>query len=145
MKQVSQRKGPVVPALIPASAARLVQAQSHGSFSLAGGMITSRTFDSALVSSAEIYIPAVSTAPPALYFLSDDGHGQGAILDANSSRNASSNDPAAAAECLEIYLKGLADDNPIPTQVSIGGRMAEGSVVRKYAGVCRTEIKSTSG
>ena len=75
--------------------------------------------------SAEIYRPIVLIPGPALFSVSGDGRGQGAILHAGAPRLASSSDPAVAGESLEIYLTGLTDGSVIPPQVSIGGRMAE--------------------
>jgi hypothetical protein len=74
---------------------------------------------------AEIYRPSVLIPAPALFSLSGDGRGQGAILHAGTPRLASSSDPAVAGEYLEIYLTGLSDGSVIPPQVSIDGRMAE--------------------
>jgi hypothetical protein len=78
-----------------------------------------------LTSKAEIYHPAVLAPSPHLFSVSGDGRGQGAILHANTPRLASSDNPAAVGEALEIYLTGLGDGSLIPPQVSIGGRMAE--------------------
>jgi uncharacterized protein (TIGR03437 family) len=58
-----------------------------------------------------------------LFSVSGDGRGQGAILHANTPQLASSDNPAAVGEALEIYSTG--DGSQIPPQVSIGGRMAE--------------------
>jgi hypothetical protein len=79
----------------------------------------------ALTPNAEIYHPAVLVPSPQLFSVSGDGRGQGAILHANTPQLASSDNPAAIGEALEIYLAGLSDGNHIPPQVSIGGRMAE--------------------
>jgi hypothetical protein len=79
----------------------------------------------ALSSNAEIYHPAVVVPSPQIFSVTGDGRGQGAILHANTPRLASPDDPAAAGEALEIYLRGLGDGSKIPPQVSIGGRMAE--------------------
>ena len=76
-------------------------------------------------SSAELYTPQVMVPAPLLLSLSGDGRGQGAILHANTPQLASSGNPAAVGEALEIYLTGLGDGSLIPPQVSIGGRMAE--------------------
>jgi len=78
-----------------------------------------------ILSSAELYTPAALITAPVLLSLSGDGKGQGAILHANTPQLASSDDPAAVGEALEIYLTGLGDGSLIPPQVSIGGRMAE--------------------
>jgi hypothetical protein len=79
----------------------------------------------AITSNAEIYHPAVLVPSPQLFSVSGDGRGQGAILHANTPQVASSDNPAAVGEALEIYLTGLGDGSLIPPQVSIGGRMAE--------------------
>ena len=79
----------------------------------------------ALTARAEIYHPAVLVPSPQLFSVSGDGRGQGAILHANTPQLASSDNPAAVGEALEIYLTGLGDGSQIPPQVSIGGRMAE--------------------
>src|SRR5689334_311469 len=62
---------------------------------------------------------------PVLLSLSSDGKGQGAIVHANTPQLASSENPAAVGEALEICLTGLGDGSLIAPQVSIGGRMAE--------------------
>src|SRR6185369_4144193 len=79
----------------------------------------------ALSSNAEVYHPAVLVGAPQLFSVSGDARGQGAILHANTPQLASSDNPAAAGEALEIYSTGLGDGSLIPPQVSIGGRMAE--------------------
>jgi hypothetical protein len=91
-----------------------------GTVLLAGGWT-----GAAVIASAEIYRPSVLIPVPALFSVSGDGRGQGAILHAGTRRLASSSDPAVAGEYLEIYLTGLTDGSVIPPQVSIGGRMAE--------------------
>ncbi|MBK5292671.1 MAG: hypothetical protein JJE04_13455, partial [Acidobacteriia bacterium] len=78
-----------------------------------------------LTSNAEIYHPAVLVPSPQLFSVSGDGRGQGAILHGNTPQLASSDNPAAVGEALEIYSTGLGDGSLIPPQVSIGGRMAE--------------------
>jgi hypothetical protein len=80
---------------------------------------------SRILSSAELYTPQVLIPAPVLLSLSGDGKGQGAILHGNTPQLASSDNPAAVGEALEIYLTGLGDGSLIPPQVSIGGRMAE--------------------
>jgi hypothetical protein len=78
-----------------------------------------------LTPNAEIYHPAVLVPSPQLFSVSGDGRGQGAILHANTPQLASSGNPSAVGEALEIYLTGLPDGGVIPPQVTIGGRMAE--------------------
>jgi hypothetical protein len=78
-----------------------------------------------LTSNAEIYHPAVLVPSPQLFSVSGDGRGQGAVLHANIPQLASSDNPAAVGEALEIYLTGLGSGSLIPPQVVIGGRIAE--------------------
>ena len=98
-------------------------------------------------STAEIYRPGVLIPAPALFSVSGDGQGQGAILHADTPRVASSDDPAVAGEYLEIYLTGLADGSVIPPQVSIGGRMAEVVYFGKsgYTGLNQVNVRVPSG
>ncbi|HYM11545.1 MAG TPA: kelch repeat-containing protein [Bryobacterales bacterium] len=114
-----------------------------GTVLIAGG--ASPTFR-ASTSSAEIYHPAALVPAPALFSLSGDGRGQGAILHANTPRVASSSDPAGAGDYLEIYLTGLADGSVIPPQVAIGGRMAEILYFGKsgYAGLNQVNVRVPS-
>jgi uncharacterized protein (TIGR03437 family) len=77
------------------------------------------------VATAEIYYPAVLTPSPALFSLSGDGQGPGAILHSGTHQVVSPGNPAVAGEALEIYLTGLTDGGAIPPQVTIGGRSAE--------------------
>jgi Galactose oxidase, central domain len=78
-----------------------------------------------MLSSAELYTPAVLTGAPILLSLSGNGRGQGSVLHAGTHQVVSSNNPASAGEALEIYLTGLIDGSVIPPQLAIGGRMAE--------------------
>ena len=78
-----------------------------------------------LLASAEIYTPLSRSTGPALFSLSGDGQGQGAILHGGTAQVASSGSPAGVGDALEIYCTGLLDGSVIPPQVAIGGRMAE--------------------
>jgi len=77
------------------------------------------------LSSAEIYTPRSLISAPALFSLSGNGRGQGAILHAGTSEVASAGNPATPGDVLEIYCTGLVDNSVVPPQVSIGGRAAE--------------------
>jgi uncharacterized protein (TIGR03437 family) len=76
-------------------------------------------------SSAEIYTPPVLIPAPALFSLSGDGQGQGAIWHAQTGQIASAGRPAVAGEVLSMYTTSLADGGVIAPQVAIGGRLAE--------------------
>jgi uncharacterized protein (TIGR03437 family) len=138
-------------------------APATGSFVAVGGMTTGRHSHTATLlpdgtvliaggfrptSSAEIYHPATLVPAPALFALSDDGRGQGAILHAGTPQFASASSPAAVGEALEIYLTGLGDGSSvIPPQVAIGGRMAEILYFGKsgYAGLNQVNVRVPSG
>jgi uncharacterized protein (TIGR03437 family) len=77
------------------------------------------------LSSAEIYTPPLLTPAPALFSISDDGRGQGAIWHAQTGQIASADNPAVAGEALSMYATSLADGSVIPPQVAIGGRVAQ--------------------
>ncbi len=79
----------------------------------------------ATTSSAEIYHPPVLVPAPALFSISGDGQGQGAIWHALTGQIASADNPAVAGEALSMYTTSLVDGGVIPPQVSIGGRLAE--------------------
>jgi hypothetical protein len=94
---------------------------ADGRVLIAGGL----PYSTVTTSTAELYTPQVLRPAPVLLSLSGDGKGQGAILHANTSQVASSDNPAVVREALEIYATGLMDASVIPPQVAIGGRMAE--------------------
>jgi len=76
------------------------------------------------LASALVYHPAISTPSPLLFWLTDDGQGQGAIWQANG-QIASSQNPAAAGEILSMYTTSLIEGGAIPPRVIVGGRLAE--------------------
>jgi len=76
-------------------------------------------------SSAEIYTPPVLIPAPALFSMSGDGRGQGAIWHAQTGQIASADSPAAAGESLSMYTTSLSDGSVIPPQVAVGGRLAQ--------------------
>jgi WD40 repeat protein len=102
---------------------------SNGQVFISGGELSSppegpgRVFSGS--SSAELYTPAVLIPAPALFSLSSDGKGQGAIWHAATGQVASTNNPAIAGETLSMYTTSLADGGVIPPQVAIGNRLAE--------------------
>jgi hypothetical protein len=75
--------------------------------------------------SAEIYTPRVLVPAPALFSISGDGTGQGAIWHADTGKIASSVNPASAGDVLSMYTTNLFEGGVIPPQVAIGGRLAE--------------------
>jgi len=77
------------------------------------------------LSSAELYTPAAAVPAPALYSLSVDGKGQGAIWHAQTGQIASAGNPAIAGEALSMYTTSLAEGGVIPPQVAVGGRLAQ--------------------
>ena len=73
---------------------------------------------------ADIYHPAVLIPAPALFSLSRDGRGQGAIWHASTGQVASADNPAIAGEALSMYTANLDSGGVIPPQVSVGGQLA---------------------
>jgi uncharacterized protein (TIGR03437 family) len=68
--------------------------------------------------------PSVLVPAPALFSLSGDGRGQGAIWHNSTGEIASPSSPAVAGEVLAMYTTGLFDSGVILPQVAIGGRLA---------------------
>ena len=92
---------------------------TDGRVLIAGGNISPNC------SFAELYNPPVLAPPPALFSLSGDGQGQGAIWDATTGLVPSSVMPAVAGEILSMYCSGLSEGSVIPPQVSMGGSLAQ--------------------
>jgi len=103
---------------------------NDGTVSIAGGSSwPGRNLPYAIPAAAEIYHPAVLTPAPALYSLSGDALGQGAIWNSRTGQIASSNNPAFAGDVLAMYttslIAGGVIGGVIPPQVAAGGRLAE--------------------
>jgi hypothetical protein len=75
-------------------------------------------------SSTEIYHPAVLVSAPALFSLSGNGAGQGAIWHSQTGQIASADNPAFSGEALSMYTTSLAAGGVIPPQVAVGGQLA---------------------
>ena len=63
--------------------------------------------------------------PPALFSISGDRTGQGAVWHTDTGKIASSANPATAGAVLSMYTNGLFEGGAIPPQVAIGGQAAE--------------------
>ncbi len=101
---------------------------SHTATLLPNGkvLITGGLPDSlATTATAELYTPPALTPSPALFSLSGDGTGQGAIWNAGTGKIASSANPAAAGDVLSMYTARLSEGGVIPPQITIGGLIAE--------------------
>ena len=119
---------------------------SSGTFTATGNMPTPRALQTAtmlsdgrvliaggydaghfetILSSAELYTPAVLVPAPVLVSLSGDGKGQGAIWNPATGQIASSQNPTVAGEILSMYTTSLAEGGVVPPQVAIGGKLAE--------------------
>lgn len=100
------------------------------------------------ISSAELYTPNVLVSALALFSISGDGQGQGAIWHATTGQVASSGAPAVAGEALSMYTTSLAEGGVIPPQVIAGelrraGR-SEASSPRFYISVMLLVIPATT-
>ncbi len=122
----------------------IAAAQSAGTFALTGSMTTSRRFysatllpsgkvliaggrdaDNRTLASAELYTPSAPVPAPALFSLSGDGKGQGAIWRSATGQVVSADSPAVAGEALSMYTTSLIHGGVVPPQVAVGGRLAE--------------------
>jgi hypothetical protein len=92
---------------------------------ITGGLTNVEAGPPTNLSSAELYTPPVLVPAPALFSLSGDGQGQGAIWHAQTGQIASAGSSAVAGEVLSMYTTSLADGGVISPQVAIGGRLAE--------------------
>jgi uncharacterized protein (TIGR03437 family) len=90
---------------------------NSGEVLIAGGVVGMAT--------AELYHPAPSIPVPALFSISGDGQGPGAIWHATTGAIASAANPAVAGEILSMYTSNLIDGGVIPPRVAVGGRLAE--------------------
>jgi sugar lactone lactonase YvrE len=77
------------------------------------------------LASAEIYTPPVLVHAPALFSLSGNGSGQGAIWHADTGKVASPDNPVTAGDVLSMYTTSLAEGGLIPPRVAVGGKLAE--------------------
>jgi hypothetical protein len=75
------------------------------------------------ISSSELYNPPVLTPAPALFSLSGNGKGQGAIWHGDTGQLASASSPAVAGEVLSMYTTSLVHGGVIPPQVAVGGSL----------------------
>ena len=101
-----------------------------------------------ILASADLYKPPVLVPAPALFSLSGDGKGQGAIWHAATGQVASANNPAIAGEALSMYTTSLVHGGVIPPQVAIGGRLAEILFFGKapgYPGLNQVNVRMPSG
>jgi hypothetical protein len=74
---------------------------------------------------AELYTPDSLIGSPALFSLSGDGKGAGAIWHSTMGAVVSAGNPAIAGEALSMYTSNLAKDAALPPQVISGDRFAE--------------------
>ncbi|MGD1073074.1 MAG: hypothetical protein ABSB15_23390 [Bryobacteraceae bacterium] len=72
-----------------------------------------------------IYHPNKLVPAPALFALSGDGTGQGAIWNASTGQVASGQNPAAAGDVLSMYTTSLIEGGAVPPYVSVGGVLAK--------------------
>ena len=97
--------------------------------------------------SAELYLPDTPMQAPRLVSVSGDGRGQGTIFHAGTTYAATSDDPAAVGEEIDITSTGLSGSVFAP-QVAIGGRIASVvSITRTHslAGVSQVRVRVPRG
>ena len=98
---------------------------NDGRVLIAGGDDERYWIPETILSSAELYTPAVLVPAPALLSLSGNGKGQGAIWHSATGQIASPQNPAAAGEVLSMFTTSLMEGGVVPPQVAIGGKLAE--------------------
>ena len=77
------------------------------------------------VATGELYTPPVLVPGPALFSISGDGQGQGAIWNGVTGLLVSPANPAGAVDVLSMYTTSFVEGGVIPPHVAIGGRLAE--------------------
>jgi hypothetical protein len=77
------------------------------------------------LNSADLYTPQLLAPAPALFSLSGDGTGQGAIWHSDTGKIATSANPATAGDAMSMYTTSLFEGDAIPPRVAIGGQLAE--------------------
>jgi hypothetical protein len=97
---------------------------NSGDVLITGG-VASENAGYGATTSAELYHPALPYSPPALFSLTGNGSGQGAVWHPTTGQLASPQIPATADEILSMYVSGLAEGGAIPPQVAVDGRMAQ--------------------
>jgi hypothetical protein len=89
-----------------------------------GRVLTSGGVAGSWLNSADLYTPQLLAPAPALFSLSGDGAGQGAIWHADTGKIASSANPATAGDGLSMYTTSLFEGGAIFPQIAIGGQPA---------------------
>jgi hypothetical protein len=125
---------------LPNDASAEIYDAGTGAFSPTGNMTTGRGGHTATLlldgrvlttgsyygdPSAELYTPAVPVPAPALFSLSGEGKGPGALWHSATGQDVSANSPAVAGEALSVYTTSLISNGAVPPQVAVGGRLAE--------------------
>jgi hypothetical protein len=98
---------------------------SDGRVLIAGGDDERYWTPETILSSAELYTPAVLVPAPTLFSLSGDGRGQGAIWNGVTGQFASAANPITAGDVLAMYTTSLFEGGVIPPQIAIGGQLAQ--------------------